>query len=63
MRTRLTRASVGAKIAGVCAGVADYYELSRNGLRLAALLALFMFPAAALFGYILLALVLPSGRW
>ena len=58
----LSRATSDAKIAGVCGGIADYYQLSRNGLRLAALLALFAFPMVIACTYILLAVILPSGQ-
>lgn len=63
MNNRLTLAARGSKIAGVCAGIADHYDLSRAGTRLATLLALFAFPMLTLATYTVFALVLPSGRW
>lgn len=60
MNKGLSRIPRGAKIGGVCGGIADYYGLSRTGLRLAALLALFMFPVTAFCSYMLLMFVLPS---
>lgn len=63
MNNRLTLAARGSKIAGVCAGVADYYQLSRAGTRLATLLALLAFPMLTLAVYTAFALVLPTGRW
>ena len=63
MKRVLSRAVRGAKIAGVCGGVADYYELSRTGLRLAALLALFTFPVVTFTAYVVMAFALPSSRW
>lgn len=54
----LTRAEAGV-VAGVCAGIADYYGLRKNGLRIAFLLTslLFGFPIIA---YIILWLILPK---
>jgi phage shock protein PspC (stress-responsive transcriptional regulator) len=54
----LTRGESGV-IAGVCSGLATYYGLRINGLRLAFLLTSFFF-AIPVFVYIVLWLVLPK---
>ncbi|WP_337880158.1 PspC domain-containing protein [Rheinheimera sp.] len=46
-------------IAGVCSGLADYYGLSINGVRVAFLITSFFF-AIALIAYVVLWLVLPK---
>ena len=57
---RLYRASRGAMIFGVCAGIADYFGFDRTVTRIvAALAALIFFPAVAIC-YIILALLLPK---
>ena len=53
----LTRGKTGI-IAGVCSGVAGYYGLRTNGLRLVFVLAMFFFGATIL-AYIVLWLILP----
>ena len=58
---RLFRDKENAMIAGVCAGIADYFGLNRKGVRLATfLLALFPpFFALVVISYIVLTIVLP----
>lgn len=58
---RLYRDKHNAMLAGVCAGLADYFDFSRKGLRIAiVLMALFppFFPFVAL-TYLVMAIVLP----
>ncbi len=58
---RLYRDKHNAMLAGVCAGLADYFDFSRKGLRIAVvLMGLFppFFPFVVL-GYLLLAIFLP----
>ncbi|MDZ4728979.1 MAG: envelope stress response membrane protein PspC [Xanthomonadales bacterium] len=58
---RLYRDKHNAMLAGVCAGLADYFDLSRKGLRIAVvLMGLFppFFPFVVL-TYIILAIILP----
>lgn len=58
---RLYRDKENAVLAGVCAGLADYFDFSRKGLRIAFVLtALFppFFPFVLL-SYVLLAFILP----
>ena len=53
----LTRGETGI-IAGVCSGIADYYGLRKNGLRLAFLVTSFFFGIPIL-AYIISWLILP----
>jgi len=58
---RLFRDKQNAVIAGVCAGIADYFDFNRKGVRVAAVLAM-LFPPFIPFvflSYILLAFLLP----
>jgi len=58
---RLFRDKENAMIAGVCAGIAEYFGLNRKGVRLATFL-LILFPpffAFIVISYIVLAIVLP----
>ncbi len=58
--TGLYRDPVNGRIAGVCAGLADYFGVRRGGVRLAfILLSLFGFFGPVLVGYIVLAVLLP----
>ena len=58
---RLYRDKKNAVIAGVCAGIADYFDFNRKGVRIATALAL-LFPPFIPFvvlSYVLLAFLLP----
>ncbi len=58
---RLYRDGDNAMLAGVCAGIAEYFDLNRKGVRLATVL-LVLFPPFAgfvLLSYVVLAIVLP----
>jgi phage shock protein C len=57
-RQRLYRDGEHAWIAGVCAGIADYFGVGVGLVRVLSVLALFFFSAPVLFGYLVLALVL-----
>lgn len=60
---RLTRSRANAKIAGVCAGLADYFEIDATFVR-AAWVALSIVPGAVIGGviaYLLVWLVMPEG--
>ena len=46
-------------VAGVCAGVADYFGFDVTITRLIVLAGLFLFPPATLVGYVILAALLP----
>jgi phage shock protein C len=58
---RLFRDRDNAMLAGVCAGVAEYFGLNRKGVRLATLLVLLFPPffAFVVVSYVVLAIVLP----
>ena len=58
---RLFRDRENAMLAGVCAGIADYFDLNRKGVRVATALAM-LFPPFIPFvvlAYVVLALLLP----
>src|SRR3546814_16590230 len=46
-------------IFGVCAGLADYFGISRFFVRIVAVIALFMFPPPTLFCYFMAAFLIP----
>ena len=59
---RLFRDKENAMLAGVCAGIAEYFGFNRKGVRLAVLL-LMLFPpffAFVVISYLVLAIVLPA---
>jgi phage shock protein C len=56
---RLYRDTEHARIAGVCAGIADYFGLRRCHVRLATLLSLFFFFPATVLAYVVLTILLP----
>jgi phage shock protein C len=58
---RLYRDRENAMLAGVCAGLAEYFGLNRKGVRLATVLLLLLPPffAFVVISYIVLAIVLP----
>lgn len=57
---RLYRDKEHAILAGVCAGLADYFGLNRKGLRLIAALCTLFFPPLMVPAYIILAILLPT---
>ncbi len=50
------------KLSGVCAGIAEHYQLSRIGVRVAAIVALVTFPVIVGVTYVVAAILLPSKR-
>lgn len=59
-RRRLMRPRLGRKIAGVCAGFAEYFDLDVTLIRLVAvLLGIFAFPLTEI-GYIIAWIVMPE---
>ncbi|HYE52259.1 MAG TPA: envelope stress response membrane protein PspC [Azospirillaceae bacterium] len=63
---RFYRNTVDGKLAGVCAGVADYFNIDAWVVRLAAVLGFFFFPPAVLLGYLIMAVVVkkrPAGLY
>jgi len=60
-RHRLTRNTRDGKVAGVCAGLSDYFGWRRKFVRVAAiLLTVFFFPVP-IFIYVVMAIVIPTG--
>jgi len=58
---RLYRDKENAVLAGVCAGIADYFGLNRKGVRLVTFLMILVPPffAFVIISYVILAIVLP----
>ena len=56
--SRLYRSTERGRIFGVCAGLADYFGISPFVVRIAAVIALFMFPPPTLVCYFLAALLI-----
>jgi phage shock protein C len=61
-RHRLTRNTREGKVAGVCAGIADYFGFRRKHVRLAAILAAIFFFPFIFFAYAAAALLMPRGE-
>lgn len=59
-KKRLVRSTNDKKIAGVCAGLADYFDLDATIIRVVWLLA-FLCAGAGLLAYIVLWIALPAG--
>jgi phage shock protein C len=59
-RKRLVRSTTDKKIAGVAAGLADYFDLDPTIIRLVWLLAV-LFAGTGLIAYIILWIALPAG--
>ncbi|MDQ2070292.1 envelope stress response membrane protein PspC [Natronospira bacteriovora] len=57
--TRLYRDPQNGWIAGVCAGLGDYFSISVAGVRFLTIVALFFFAPFVVVTYIVLALILP----
>jgi phage shock protein C len=57
---RLYRDVENARLAGVCAGIADYFGFRRRGVRLVAVLCLIFFSVPTALTYLALAIVLPK---
>jgi phage shock protein C len=56
---RLYRDRENAMIAGVCAGIADYFGMNRRGVRLVTAISLLFFMPFVVVSYIILTIVLP----
>lgn len=59
MSKKLYRSRNGRKISGVCAGLADYFDIDPTIVRLGWLIAVFCF-GGGLVAYIIAALVIPN---
>ena len=63
---RLYRDPENGMLMGVCAGIADYFGVAPAGVRIAAVIALFLFTVPILLGYILAGFLLkvkPAGLY
>ncbi|GLX78045.1 hypothetical protein tinsulaeT_13850 [Thalassotalea insulae] len=59
---RLTKDLMHKKVSGICGGIARHYQLPRLGVRIAAIVSLFMFPVVTAVAYITAAILLPERR-
>src|SRR5438445_13029943 len=59
-RNRLVRPRTGRKIAGVCAGVAEYFDIDVTGVRVVRLIVALVPPTVGLCAYILAWSVMPT---
>lgn len=59
MKKKLYRTRNGRMVAGVCAGLADYFDIDPTIIRLGWLIAVFCF-GGGLFAYLIAALVIPN---
>jgi phage shock protein C len=50
---RLYRDPENGMLMGVCAGIADYFGIAPGGVRIAAVIALFLFTVPVFFGYLI----------
>jgi len=57
---RLYRNRDNRMIAGVCAGIADYFGFEANMVRVATVIAAIPFSTAVIIGYVVLAIMLPT---
>ena len=57
---RLYRDTENGRIAGVCAGIADYFGVKRRMVRLAAILCLVFFFVPTFIAYLVLTFILPK---
>lgn len=58
--SKLTKDNVHKKLSGVCAGIANYYNWPRWGVRIVAILALLTFPLATGVAYLVAATLMPN---
>ena len=59
-KTGFYKDRLNKKVSGVCAGIANHYEVDSWLVRLAALVTLFMFPLMTLLGYGIAHWLMPS---
>jgi phage shock protein C len=59
-RERLVRPRCGRKIAGVCAGVAEYFDIDVTLVRLLWVVVAFFPPSIGLLGYVVAWIVMPE---
>ncbi|NQY35611.1 MAG: PspC domain-containing protein [Alteromonadaceae bacterium] len=51
------------KLSGVCAGIAKHYDFPRLVVRVAAILALLMFPVATGVAYLVASILMPNSKY
>jgi phage shock protein PspC (stress-responsive transcriptional regulator) len=57
-KQRFKRNAAKAKVTGVCAGIADYFEVSHFSVRCVTVIGLFVAFAPVLFGYIVASVIM-----
>lgn len=60
IKRTLYKDNVHKKLSGVCGGLARYYGLPRFGVRLAAVISMFVFPVVVGVAYVVAALLIPN---
>ncbi|WP_077342524.1 PspC domain-containing protein [Pseudocolwellia agarivorans] len=60
IKRTLYKDNVHKKLSGVCGGLARYYGLPRFGVRLAAVVSMFVFPVVVGVAYVVAALLIPN---
>ncbi len=60
MTKKLYRIMEGKKVCGVCTGIAEYFQLDVNLVRLVVVVGTLMSAGVGLFGYIAAAFILPE---
>lgn len=58
----LSKDSVHKKISGVCAGIAEYYDLPRIVIRIGTIGALITFPIVTGVAYVVASILLPENK-
>lgn len=59
----ITKDLLNRKLSGVCAGIAKHYNFPVLGVRVVTVIFGLMFPLAAIFGYLLATLLMPTSRY
>lgn len=59
----ITKDLTNRKLSGVCSGIAQHYNCSVNIIRISSIIFGIMFPMAAVFGYLLASLLMPTNRY
>ena len=61
-RNQIFKSQIDKKLSGVCAGLANYFDLPAWGVRAGVIVSLFMFPMVTGVAYITAAILLPTRR-
>lgn len=59
----ITKDLLNRKLSGVCSGIAKHYNLPVFGVRAVAVVFGLIFPLAAIFGYLLATLLMPTTHY